>query len=165
VAWARLGSGLPEWVGEELGRLRGEADLVVAFPHWGANMTSRPERWQERRARELLDAGADMVAGHSAHVFHGIERVEGRPVLYDLGDALDDYAVHPELRNDLGVLTLWRPGAERDLELVGLRLDYCRTELARGTEADWIAARLERACAELRTGVERLDEQRFAIGT
>jgi hypothetical protein len=32
-------------------------------------------------------------------------------VLYDLGDALDDYAVDRELRN-LGILALWRPGGE-----------------------------------------------------
>jgi poly-gamma-glutamate synthesis protein (capsule biosynthesis protein) len=103
------------------------------------------------------------VAGHSAHVFHVVERIDGRPVLYDLGDALDDYMIDPELRNDLGVLALWRPGADRDLELVGLRLDYCETGLARGNDADWIAARLDRACAELGTSVQRLDEQRFAI--
>jgi poly-gamma-glutamate capsule biosynthesis protein CapA/YwtB (metallophosphatase superfamily) len=161
VAFADLRRGLPEWIGAELARLRREADLVVAFPHWGPNMTREPARWQRRCARELVAAGADLVAGHSAHVFHGIARVEGCPVLYDLGDALDDYAVDPELRNDLGTLALWRPGSEPELELVGLELRFCETHLARGAEADWIAARLERACAPLGTRLERVGEQRF----
>jgi poly-gamma-glutamate synthesis protein (capsule biosynthesis protein) len=50
-------------------------------------------------AEALVAAGATLVAGHSAHIFHG---VAGR-VLFDLGDFLDNYAVDPELRNDLGL--------------------------------------------------------------
>lgn len=163
IAYAELPEGAPGWLLDELGRLREECELVVAFPHWGPNMTVRPARWQRERAVELLAAGADLVAGHSAHVFHGVERRAEGLVLYDLGDALDDYAVDRTLRNDLGVLALWRPGADPDLELVGLRLDHCRTGLAEGEDADWIAARLERACGELGTSVERVAEQRFAV--
>ena len=94
-------------------------------------------------------------------MFHGIEWIGDRLVLYDLGDALDDYAVDRELRNDLGVMALWRPFGEPRLELVGLRLDYCHTRYAEGEDADWIARRLEAACAELGTSVERTAEQRF----
>jgi poly-gamma-glutamate capsule biosynthesis protein CapA/YwtB (metallophosphatase superfamily) len=163
VAFADLRAGLPDWIPAELGRLRAEADLVLAFPHWGPNMTAEPARWQRKRARDLVAAGADLVAGHSAHVFHGIGTAEGRPVLFDLGDALDDYRVDATLRNDLGVLALWRPGADPELELVGLRLGFCETGLARGADADWIAARLERACDELGTRAERVEEQRVAV--
>jgi poly-gamma-glutamate capsule biosynthesis protein CapA/YwtB (metallophosphatase superfamily) len=163
VAYGDLRAGLPPWATAEIERLRAEAELVLAFPHWGPNMTVRPARWQRRRARELVEAGADAVAGHSAHLFHGAERLQGTPVLYDLGDALDDYAVDAELRNDLGLLAIWRPGGEPQVELVGLRLHFCFTDLARGEDADWIAARLARACGELGTGVGRVAEQRFAL--
>ena len=163
VAYAPLRTELPAWVSSELARLRGEADLVVAFPHWGDNMTTAPARWQRKGAAELIAAGADLVAGHSAHVFHGIERVDGRLVLYDLGDALDDYAVDPKRRNDLGILALWRPRSDPELELIGLELGFCETRLARGASADWIASRLERACAALGTRPERVGEQRFAV--
>jgi poly-gamma-glutamate synthesis protein (capsule biosynthesis protein) len=163
IAYADLPAGLPGWTLAELERLRGQSDLVVAFPHWGPNMTVRPKGWQRRRALELLEAGADAVAGHSAHVFHGVESSSGNPIIYDLGDALDDYAVDSELRNDLGLLACWRPRSEPRIELVGLRLHFCYTDLARGADADWISSRLERACAELGTGVERVGEQRFAL--
>jgi poly-gamma-glutamate capsule biosynthesis protein CapA/YwtB (metallophosphatase superfamily) len=162
VAFADLRAGLPEWIRAELARLRGEADVVVAFPHWGPNMTSEPAGWQRARARELVAAGADLVAGHSAHVFHGIEWIGECPVLYDLGGALDDYAVDPQLRNDLGLIALWSPQGEQRLELVGLELRYCETGLASGADADWIAARLESACAPFGTRIERIGEQRFA---
>jgi poly-gamma-glutamate capsule biosynthesis protein CapA/YwtB (metallophosphatase superfamily) len=156
----------PEWLLREVRRLREKCDLVLAFPHWGPNMTVRPMARQRRVAGELLQAGADLVAGHSAHLFHGIEQAEDGVVAYDLGDALDDYAVDPELRNDLGILTLWQASPEGSrLELVGLSLDYCYTRLASGADADWIAERLEMACGEFGTRVERLGEQRFRIAT
>jgi poly-gamma-glutamate capsule biosynthesis protein CapA/YwtB (metallophosphatase superfamily) len=164
IAHAELGQELPGWVVGELSRLRAECDLVIAFPHWGPNMTAAPARWQRRAAADLQDAGADLVAGHSAHTFHGAGWGERGPLLYDLGDALDDYAVDPTLRNDLGVFALWRPGADGgELELVGLRLDYCFTRLAEGEDAEWIARRLAGACRELGTMAERVSEQRFRI--
>jgi poly-gamma-glutamate capsule biosynthesis protein CapA/YwtB (metallophosphatase superfamily) len=163
VAFADLPAGLPGWIPPELVRLREEADLVVAFPHWGPNMTSEPARWQRARASELIAAGADLVAGHSAHVFHGIEWIAECPVLYDLGGALDDYAVDSRLRNDLGIAALWHLHSEPQIELLGLELRFCDTRLARGDAAEWIAARLERACAALGTRVERVGEQRFAL--
>lgn len=163
IAWSDLSRGASGWVTERIAELRSRSDFVIAFPHWGPNMVTRPARWQKDRAGELIDAGADLVAGHSAHVFGGVQFQSGQPVLYDLGDALDDYAVDAELRNDLGILALWRPDTEPTLELVGLRLDFAFTELATGDDADWIARRLERACAELGTRVERLADERFRV--
>lgn len=164
TSYAELERSTPDWLLHEVRRLREPCDLVVAFPHWGPNMTVRPAPRQRRVAAELLRAGAHLVAGHSAHLFQGIEQTERGLVAYDLGDALDDYAVDPRLRNDLGILTLWHASPEGAwLELVGLSLDYCYTRLATGADADWIASRLETACGELGTGVERLGEQRFRI--
>jgi poly-gamma-glutamate capsule biosynthesis protein CapA/YwtB (metallophosphatase superfamily) len=163
ISHADLRRGAPAWLVEELERLRGECEVVMAFPHWGPNMTTAPASWQRRCAEELLSGGADIVAGHSAHVFHGVERAEQGLVLYDLGDALDDYAIDANLRNDLGLLALWRPGEEAELELVGLRLHYCHTTLAYADDAEWIAKRLDRACRELGTAVERIAEQRFRV--
>jgi poly-gamma-glutamate synthesis protein (capsule biosynthesis protein) len=164
IAHAELDRGVPTWLTAELRRLRDECDLVVAFPHWGPNMNTLTAPWQVRAAAVMAEAGATMVAGHSAHVFHGVGWTGERPILFDLGDALDDYAVDRRLRNDLGLLALWRHGdAEAQLELVGLRLDYCRTDLAFGPDAEWIATRLAEACRALGSSVERLAEQRFRI--
>ena len=146
IAWADLRRGVPEWLTAEVTRLRTECDAVLAFPHWGPNMSVRPAGWQRAAARELLEAGADAVAGHSAHVFHGVAREDG-------GLAI----------NDLGLLALWRPRGEPELELVGLRLDYCFTRIAAGEDAEWIAGRLDVACQELGTAVERSGEARFRL--
>src|SRR5207247_7845928 len=124
---------------------------VLVTPHWGPNMTPQPLPHVRRAAGELVAAGATLVAGHSAHVFHGVEG----SVLFDLGDFLDDYAVDPVLRNDLGLLflvTLDRDGPVR-LEAVPLRLDFCFTRPAEGEDAAWIRRRFREACLAMGTDV------------
>ena len=161
---ATWGAGSRPGLTDELGRLERECDLVVAFPHWGPNMTTDPASWQRRAAEQLQEAGADLVAGHSAHVFHGAGWGPRGPLLFDLGDALDDYAVDRRVRNDLGLMALWRPGdPQAELELIGLTLDFCHTRLAEAEDAEWIAMRLTEACEPLATRVERLGEQRFRV--
>jgi poly-gamma-glutamate capsule biosynthesis protein CapA/YwtB (metallophosphatase superfamily) len=163
IAYANLGRGAPDPLLGEIARLGEACDRVIASLHWGPNMTIRPAPWQRRLAAELAEAGADLVVGHSAHVFHGVGWGRRGPLLYDLGDALDDYAIDPQLRNDLGVAAIWSPGADPELELIGLRLEFCLTRLARGDDADWIAKRLDAACAELGTRVDRVAEQHFSV--
>jgi poly-gamma-glutamate synthesis protein (capsule biosynthesis protein) len=120
-------------------------------------MTVHPAPYIRRAARELLHAGATLVAGHSAHVVHGAER----RVVYDLGDFLDDYRVDRRLRNDLGLLFLLDLDAHgpRRLEAVPLKLDYCHTRLARGEDASWIRHRFIDACAELGTQATEAEER------
>jgi poly-gamma-glutamate synthesis protein (capsule biosynthesis protein) len=116
-------------------------------------MVPRPLPYVRAAAQELRDAGAVLVAGTSAHVFHG---VEGN-VLYDLGDFLDDYSVDPRLKNDHGLLFLveLEPDGPR-IEAVPLKLEFAYTRLARGEEAAWIRRRFREACGEL--GTEMLEE-------
>jgi poly-gamma-glutamate capsule biosynthesis protein CapA/YwtB (metallophosphatase superfamily) len=147
IAYADLRSGLPGWLLES-------ARGVLVCPHWGPNMASRPLPYVCAAARRLCDAGAALVAGTSAHVFHGIE---GR-VLYDLGDFIDDYAVDPNLRNDHGLLFLvdLEPAGPRRIEAVPIRLEHGYTRLARDNEAEWIRRRFCEACAAL--GTDARDE-------
>jgi poly-gamma-glutamate capsule biosynthesis protein CapA/YwtB (metallophosphatase superfamily) len=164
IAHADLSRGTPGWLTAELGRLREQCDQVIALAHWGPNMNPHTARWQRKAAAEMAEAGATLVAGHSAHVFHGVGWEGGTALLFDFGDALDDYAVDRRLRNDLGLLALWRPeNGEATLELVGLRLHYCWTDLAHASDADWISTRLADACPRLGSTVERVGEQRFRV--
>jgi poly-gamma-glutamate capsule biosynthesis protein CapA/YwtB (metallophosphatase superfamily) len=159
IAYADLAQGgPPAWLLEAAAGRGAEAALVS--PHWGPNMTQEPMPHVRTTAAALVEAGATLVAGHSAHVFHG---VAGR-VLYDLGDFLDDYAVDRRLRNDLGLLFLVpldRAGPHR-LEAVPLKLDFCHTRLADGEDAAWIRRRFTEACAAFGTEV-REDEGRLVV--
>ncbi len=159
IAFSDLWRASPaEWIGTTVGGL--DVDAVLVTPHWGPNMTAKPVAHVAAAARDLVAAGATLIAGHSAHVFHGV----GGTVLYDVGDFLDDYAVDARLRNDLGLLFLVdldERGPVR-LEGVPLKLDYCHTRLADGVDRAWIARRFHEACAELGTAVSG-DEERLVV--
>jgi poly-gamma-glutamate capsule biosynthesis protein CapA/YwtB (metallophosphatase superfamily) len=150
VAFADLVRQVPDWL---LERVRAaEAEVVLVTPHWGPNLTSAPVGHVRRAAAALVDAGATLVAGHSAHVPHGV----AGPVLYDLGDFLDDYRTNRRLRNDLGLLflvTLDAHGPVR-LEAAPLKLEFSHTRLATGEDAAWMRRRFRTACAALGTTVE-----------
>jgi poly-gamma-glutamate synthesis protein (capsule biosynthesis protein) len=155
VAYAELAAGVPEWLLAAVRDAAAHADAVLVTPHWGPNMTRAPVPHVRRAAAALVDAGATLVAGHSAHVPQGV----GGRVLYDLGDFLDDYAVDPRLRNDLGLLFVVTvdEGGPVGLEAVPLKLDFCRTSLAAGTDAAWMRRRFRDACAALGTDVVEAD--------
>jgi poly-gamma-glutamate synthesis protein (capsule biosynthesis protein) len=147
IAYADLSNSLPEWLTP-----LPDADAVLVTPHWGPNMKAEPRDYMRRAAQELVAAGATLVAGHSAHVFHGV----APRVLYDLGDFIDDYRVEPDLRNDLGLLFLVELDAHR-LEAIPLKLEFTHTRLARNDEAEWIKRRFKAASAAFGTDVDEED--------
>jgi poly-gamma-glutamate capsule biosynthesis protein CapA/YwtB (metallophosphatase superfamily) len=147
IAYADLRDRLPEWL-----TTFPQADVVLVSPHWGPNMTTEPLPYIRDAADALVRAGATLVAGHSAHVFHGI----APRVLYDLGDFLDDYAVDRKRRNDLGLLYLLDLESDR-FEAVPLKLDFAQTRLATDHDAAWIKRRLTKACAAFGTEVTEAD--------
>ncbi|MEQ7006481.1 CapA family protein [Actinopolymorpha sp. B17G11] len=159
VAFADLREGVPAWLARNVGAQHRAAgvDAVLVSPHWGPNMASEPLSYVREAAGALLAAGATFVAGHSAHVFHGV----AGPVAYDLGDFVDDYRVDPYLRNDLGILvllTLDGDGPQR-MRIVPLGLDFCFTRLASEEEYAWITRRFVAACAALGSEWEIRDEK------
>jgi poly-gamma-glutamate synthesis protein (capsule biosynthesis protein) len=149
VAYVDLQAGVPPWLMGLIGCI--DADVVVVSPHWGPNMVSEPVPHVRKAAADLRAAGATLVAGHSAHVFHGV----GDRVLYDMGDFVDDYATDAELRNDLGLLFVveFERAVATRVEAVPLALDFCHTRLADSDEAAWIGNRFRRACASFGTEV------------
>lgn len=138
-----------------LAAARPGADLVVASFHWGPNMRDRPSAEFRDFARAVVDAGADVFWGHSAHVVQGVEWRERKLILYDTGDFVDDYAVDPDLRNDLGALFLVRvaDGRLAALELVPVRISREQVNLAGGPERDLFTRRFAGLCAGLGTEV------------
>jgi poly-gamma-glutamate capsule biosynthesis protein CapA/YwtB (metallophosphatase superfamily) len=66
------------------------ADVVIIYPHWGTEYTSRPSAAQQALARGIIDAGADMIIGNHAHWAAAMEIYRGRPIWYALGNFVFD---------------------------------------------------------------------------
>ena len=139
---------------------RRQADLVICSMHWGPNMRVQPTPAFRAFARRVIEAGADVFWGHSAHVVQGVEIWHGKPILYDTGDFVDDYAVDPELRNDLPGLFLLRvqPPAVARIDIIPVAISRCQVNRARGAERDWFVERFTALCAERGTAVLVTDE-------
>ena len=142
-------------VQQVLAAARQQADVVICALHWGPNMRARPTPAFREFAHAVLAAGADIVWGTSAHVVQGIEIRQGRLILYDTGDFVDDYVVDPDLRNDLSAVFLvhLRPPTIVGLELVPVAIGNRRVKLASGADRAWFAGRIAALCAEMGTTV------------
>jgi poly-gamma-glutamate capsule biosynthesis protein CapA/YwtB (metallophosphatase superfamily) len=133
---------------------RTAVDFLIVSAHWGPNWGSVPPPEQVPFGHALIDAGADVVFGHSGHVVRGIELYHQRPVLYCAGDFIDDYAVDPVERNDescIFVLEVAHCHPRRVL-LYPTVIDGLQARLASGDRARAIAARLQRLCSGFGTG-------------
>jgi len=118
-------------------------------------MRVRPPPAFRAFAHRVIEAGADVSWGHSAHIVQGVEVWHGKPILYDTGDFVDDYAVDPELRNDLSGLFLLRvrPPAVARIDVIPVAIGRCQVNWARGAERDWFVERFTALCAERGTAV------------
>jgi len=66
------------------------AKVVIVFPHWGTEYRYSPFQNQQRLARQIIDAGADMIIGNHAHYAAAVEVYKGKPIWYALGNFVFD---------------------------------------------------------------------------
>jgi poly-gamma-glutamate synthesis protein (capsule biosynthesis protein) len=128
-------------------------DCLLVSLHWGPNWGYTPPPEHVAFGRALVEAGADIVAGHSAHIFRGIEVWRGKPILYSLGDFVDDYAVDELERNDESFLFTADVTGHR-VHGITMRPTVIREFQARLAEprlARRIATKMEALCAQLGT--------------
>lgn len=69
---------------------RQKADIVILLMHWGLEEYRYPSISQRKLARELLQAGADIILGHHPHVLQGVEHINAKLVVYSLGNFVFD---------------------------------------------------------------------------
>ena len=53
-----------------------KADVVIVCPHWGTEYTTKPSQYQKEFAKQMTQAGADLIIGTHPHVVQPIEWVE-----------------------------------------------------------------------------------------
>ncbi|MBX5450198.1 CapA family protein [Thermogemmatispora sp.] len=141
--------------------VRPQVDWLIISLHWGGNWGYIPPVEHRAFAHALIEAGADIVYGHSAHVVRGIEIYRGRPILYSCGDWVDDYAVDPHERNDLSFLF--------SLEIIDLQptrlllyptaIRAFQARRAYGSDRQEIVTTMQRLCAQLGTATRWVESE------
>jgi poly-gamma-glutamate synthesis protein (capsule biosynthesis protein) len=132
--------------------VRPQVDYLIVSAHWGSNWGYEPQAQHIPFAHTLVENGADIVFGHSCHVFQGIELYRSRPILYSCGDFIDDYRVDEIERNDESFIFIveFKNGLER-IRLYPTRIQNFHAQLARGTKAESIGVKMRWLCKSFDT--------------
>jgi len=65
-------------------------DVLLVSVHWGQEYIEQPSQKQRDLARQLVNAGADVIVGHHPHWVQTVENMDGVPVYYSLGNLVFD---------------------------------------------------------------------------
>jgi poly-gamma-glutamate synthesis protein (capsule biosynthesis protein) len=105
--WAEPGS--LKLMTEDIRKLRPLCDVLVVALHKGVlGFPDKLAAYDQQVSYAAIDAGADLILGHHAHILKGIEEYKGKVIFHGLGHFIFDVAKLPqEFRNPLGV----SPGA------------------------------------------------------
>ena len=85
VAWAD-----EEQIVADIRAARAQADVVIPYMHWGQEHSDTSHARQHALARLMIRAGADAVVGTHPHVRQDTELIDGKPVIYSLGNFVFD---------------------------------------------------------------------------
>lgn len=130
------------------------ADLVFLTVHWGGNFTEKPTPSRRELAKRLIREGkVDGILGHSAHQFHGIEIIDGKPVIYDAGNLLFDYRGEDWVHKSLLFRLHFDKRGVRWIELVPIKLLSSKTVKAPLSIGEEILERIQKLSEEFGTKI------------
>ena len=66
--------------------MKRQTNLVIICFHWGDEGKYYPNKTQVAIGRYAVDEGADLVLGTHPHVIEGIEKYNGKYIVYSLGN-------------------------------------------------------------------------------
>ncbi len=104
---------------DDIRAARRAADVVLVSLHWGIHFVRAViADYQREVARAAIEAGADAILGHHAHILKGVEIIDGRPVLYSLCNFATDLRMDPEhaARKSFREIQALAPDWEPDFE-------------------------------------------------
>jgi poly-gamma-glutamate capsule biosynthesis protein CapA/YwtB (metallophosphatase superfamily) len=81
LAWA-----VPEEIAADVTAVGSQADLIVVILHSGYEYVIPPSEEQKAAAYAAIDAGADLVVGHHAHILQGVQFYKDGVIAFGLGN-------------------------------------------------------------------------------
>jgi len=141
------------WLDEEAVSRVGEAaartDLLFVSCHWGTEYSVYPTSFQRRMARELIDAGADLVIGHHPHVLQAVQYFDAGFVAYSLGNFVFDQFFSDEVRQGAILHCLADRSGLKSVELIPTYNVRTRPRLLGSEDGAKVLDRVFRATREI----------------
>ncbi len=115
-------------IAERITRLREQGcDVVVVSLHWGKETHKDATSGQASYAKKILDAGADMIFGHHAHVIQQVQFYNGKLILFNTGNFT--FGTMSSVDPATGIFQTEWEKTEEGTQLKMLRVIPCRTQL------------------------------------
>jgi len=103
----------------DIKKAKSKADIVVVSMHWGIHFIPAViADYQREMARVAIEAGADLILGHHAHILKGIEVYKSKVIFYSLCNFAIDLSPTKEMleskrHQEIAVLNKqWQPDSE-----------------------------------------------------
>ena len=119
---------------EKIREAKAKDAYVIVFIHWGTESTSETDYLQNDQSKEITEAGADIIIGAHPHVLQRIDYVNGKPVVYSLGNYIFNSKT---IDTCMVILTLNIDGTV-NLQMIPALQKGCAVNEAIGTEGERI---------------------------
>ncbi len=83
---------------QEVAAVKPQVDYLVIYPHWGIEYASTANAVIQKQARQLIEAGADLVIGAHPHVIQPNEDYLNGKIYYSLGNFVFDQYFSEEVK-------------------------------------------------------------------
>ncbi len=101
-------------------------DIVIASLHWGRELHPTPNSGQYSYAKNIIDAGADVLYGHHPHILQPVHLYKGKPIFYSLGNFT--FGTMGRADRDTGIFQLRYNLTENGPVLENFTVIPCRTQ-------------------------------------
>jgi poly-gamma-glutamate synthesis protein (capsule biosynthesis protein) len=127
----------------DIKREKEKNNIVIASFHWGVEYVPNPTDLQKKVARIAIESGADIIISQHPHVVQAIEFIEGKPVLYSLGNFVFDQMWSSETREGMMAKVFLSGNKIVSFELFPVIIeDYNQPRLATEDESNKIINRV-----------------------
>ena len=115
---------------EKVREARERNAYVIVFIHWGTESTTEIDHLQRDQAKEIAEAGANLIIGAHPHILQKIDYVSGVPVIYSMGN----YIFNSKTIDTCMIITTLHKDGAVNLQFVPAIQSGCRVTEATGTE-------------------------------
>ncbi len=119
---------------EKIREAKAKDAYVIVFIHWGTESTSETDYLQNDQSKEITEAGADIIIGAHPHVLQRIDYVNGKPVVYSLGN----YIFNSKTSDSCMVTLALNIDGTVNLQMIPALQKGCAVNEAIGTEVERI---------------------------
>lgn len=124
------------WNGEKLLQVVKETkencDFVIVYVHWGTENQEETDWAQDKQAKELVEAGADLIVGDHPHILQKVDIIQGVPVFYSMGNFWFNSRTM-----DTGLLKVTlSDGGLKSCQFIPCLQNNCRTTMLDGAEKE-----------------------------